>query len=55
MKLKDNIVFRDLVLYGQRLTAEVAVQRAVVDQCVEMKDLINSALAFTTKRIGKNQ
>ncbi|XP_033625971.1 enoyl-CoA delta isomerase 2, peroxisomal-like isoform X1 [Asterias rubens] len=52
MKLKDNIVFRDLVLYGQRLTAEEAVQRAVVDQCVEMKDLINSALAFTTKRIG---
>ncbi len=53
MKLRDGIVFRDLALYGQRLTAEEAKERAVIDECVDMKDLISSALVFTRKRIGK--
>ncbi|XP_022082219.1 enoyl-CoA delta isomerase 2, peroxisomal-like [Acanthaster planci] len=52
MKIRDNIVFRDMVMYGQRVTGEEAKEKGVVDECVDMKDLMNTAIAFTKQRIG---
>ena len=40
-------------MYGQRLTAEEAKERDVIDECVDMKDLMDTAIAFTRKHIGK--
>ncbi|XP_038067925.1 enoyl-CoA delta isomerase 2, peroxisomal-like isoform X2 [Patiria miniata] len=52
MKIRDNLVFRDLVMYGQRVTGEEAKEKGVVDKCVDMKDLMDTAIAFTRERIG---
>lgn len=52
MKIRDNLVFRDMVMYGQRLTGQEAKEKGVVDDCVDMKDLMDTALAFTKERIG---